>query len=127
MAELNGSRDIITSSSEWIVSKHGKGVAIMVGLRRRAQQLQASMGSAGHTHILYLIYVINDVRTSSLDGTSELTRSLSITRYCFVHRVLQRTRFEIWLCTNFPLSSDVRERRPKQRMSVLRRDEQPLV
>lgn len=39
-----------------------QGFVIMTNLRRRAQQLQTSMGMGAHKHILYIVYVINEAR-----------------------------------------------------------------
>jgi hypothetical protein len=62
LAELNGSKESVEAGRSWVASQDCtmKGGGVGVALRRRAQQL-ASSGTTYHDHVLYVVYLVNDL------------------------------------------------------------------
>jgi len=62
LAELNGSKESVEAGRSWVASQDCtvKGSGVGVALRRRAQQL-ASSGTTYHDHVLYVVYLVNDL------------------------------------------------------------------
>jgi hypothetical protein len=62
LAELNGSKESVEAGRCWVAAQDctTKGGGVGVALRRRAQQLAAS-GTIYHDHVLFVVYLANDL------------------------------------------------------------------